>query len=291
MISHFKSNTAVARKKSNLLEPLNIEVTRLRNFIIKDFYISISYKFQFLFQLLQIVFSILSVYFVGKMLSDTPESVANYGGNYFKFALVGLALNSYLRVGLVTITNDIRQSMNLGTLEAVCVTPVNHLMLLLYSSVWQFIFETFRVICFFVVGIFIFKADFDGANLVGALLVMLIVIPIFMMLGIISSSLIILLKRGDPIYWIFSSLGSILAGMLFPVSVMPDWLQMISKCLPLTHALEAMRMLILAGKTLGQVKNSVIALFIFFVALLPLTYLINKVCIKLAKRTGAFSTH
>ena len=276
---------------TGFIKSLYREAVRIKKFVVRDFFISISYKFQFVFQLLQIVFSMLSIYFVGEMLPGVPDSIAKYGGDYFTFALVGLALNSYMKVGLITITSDIRQSMNLGTLEAVCVTPVNHFMLLLYSSIWQFIFESFRVLCFFLIGAFVFNADLHAANIPGAILIMMIIVPIFMMLGIISSSLIILLKRGDPIYWIFSSLGSILAGMLFPVDVMPEWLQVVSRFFPLTHALEAMRMLMLKGESIYDIRASVIVLLTFLLVLLPLTYLVNKVCVKLAKRNGAFSTH
>lgn len=274
-----------------LLGKTKLEFLRLKNFVVRDFCISISYKFQFAFQLLQIFFSVLSIYFVGRMLVTVPESLSRYGNNYFSFALVGLSLNSYLRAGLVTITNDIRQNMNLGTLEAVCVTPVSHFLFLLYSCVWQFIFETFKVLCYFAIGIFIFGARFDNCNLAGAILVLLITIPIFMMLGIISSSLIILIKRGDPIYWIFSSVGSILAGMLFPVSVMPLWLQKIAILMPLTHSLEAMRLLILKDYKVSEVISSVYALLIFCIVFVPVTYLINKACMKLARKNGSFSTH
>ena len=276
---------------ASMLDVVKIEAQRLKNFIIRDFHIAISYKFQFTFQLLQIFFAVLSIYFVGRMLKTAPESIGRYGGDYFNFALVGLALNSYLRAGLVTITNDIRQSMNLGTLEAVCVTPVSHLLFLLYSSVWQFVFETFKVVCYFIIGNLIFGARFDNCNLAGALLVLFLIVPIFMMLGIISSSLIILIKRGDPIYWIFSSVGGILAGMLFPVSVMPSWLQKVSYFMPLTHALEAMRLLLLKGQRLSEVSENVYALLIFCLIFVPVTYVINKSCMKLARKNGSFSTH
>lgn len=278
-------------KSISMLNSVRLEVLRLRNFVVRDFYISISYKFQFCFQLLQIFFAVLSIYFVGKMLTAVPESVKLYGGNYFSFALVGLALNSYLRAGLVTITNDIRQSMNLGTLEAVCVTPVSHLLFLLYSSVWQFVFETFKVVCYFLIGILVFGARFTNCNLPGVILLLFITVPIFMMLGIISSSLIILLKRGDPVYWIFSSIGSILAGMLFPVTVMPVWLQRIANLLPLTHALEGMRLLIIKGQKISEVSHHIYTLLIFFVIFVPATCLTNKVCMKLARKNGSFSTH
>jgi len=94
------------------------ELGKATAFIKKDMKISVSYKLQFVFQFLQIFFGTVVIYFIGKMLaqSDKTSALARYGSDYFSFALIGLAINGYLRAGLIAITNDIRQTMNQGTL-------------------------------------------------------------------------------------------------------------------------------------------------------------------------------
>ena len=269
------------------------EFAKVFAFVKKDMRIAVSYKLQFIFQFLQIFFSVAVIYFIGRMLGSTGGSslLQKYGNNYFSFALVGLAVNSYLRAGLVTLTNDIRQIMNQGTLEAMCATPTNYTWLLLCMSLWQFIFETIRVVCYFFVAIMIFGMQLDQANWCGGVMCMLLTLPIFLMLGVISSSILIVVKRGDPINWIFSSLSALLAGTMFPVSVMPDWLRVISWSLPLTHSLEATRLCLLSGASMQQVSNNMLSLLGFNVILIPLTIFINKSCMKAAKKQGAFLTH
>lgn len=261
-------------------------------FIKKDMKVSVSYKLQFVFQFLQIFFGIAVIYFIGKMLADYPAStLRQYGGDYFSFALVGLAVNSYLRVGMVTITNDIRQIMNQGTLEAMCATPTGYAWLLLCSSLWQFSFETIRVACYFAVAILIFGMRLEGANWPGALLGMALTAPVFLMLGVISCSILVVVKKGDPVNWIFASLGAILAGTMFPVDVLPEWMQKISFCLPLTHSLEATRQSLLTGAGIGEISLHLWALLMFIIILTPLTVAVNSVCMRYARKVGAFSTH
>jgi len=262
-------------------------------FIKKDLKISVSYKLQFVFQFLQVFFGIAVIYFIGQMLGQAGKSsvLKNYGGDYFSFALVGLAINSYLRAGLVTITNDIRQIMNQGTLEAMCATPTGYNWLLLCSSLWQFVFESIRVACYFVVAILIFGMKLDNANWPAALLTMALTGPVFLMLGVISCSILVVVKKGDPVNWVFSSLGAMLAGTMFPVSVLPDWMQKMAFCLPLTHSLEAARKSLLAGAEIGQISANLWALVIFIVILTPVTIAVNNLCMKNAKKKGAFSTH
>jgi len=269
------------------------ELSKISAFIKKDMKIAVSYKLQFVFQFLQVFFGIAVIYFIGQMLGQTGGSsvLKNYGGSYFSFALVGLAINSYLRAGLVTITNDIRQIMNQGTLEAMCATPTGYNWLLLCSSLWQFVFETIRVVCYFAVAILIFGMRLDNADWPAALLTMALTAPVFLMLGVISCSILVVVKKGDPVNWVFSSLGAILAGTMFPVSVLPDWMQKIAFCLPLTHSLEAARRSLLTGASAGQISTNLLALAIFIAVLTPVTIAVNNLCMKNAKKKGAFSTH
>jgi len=111
------------------------------------------------------------------------------------------------------------------------------------------------------------------------------------MLGTISCSILVVVKKGDPANWAFSSLGAILAGMMFPVSVLPDWMQKISFCLPLTHSLEAARQSLLTGAGFSKIAVNLWALVIFIIVLIPLTILVNSICMKIAKKKGAFSTY
>ena len=269
------------------------ELNKAAAFIKKDMKISLSYKLQFMFQLLQVFFGIAVIFFIGKMFGQSGKAsvLRQYGGDYFSFALIGLAINSYLRAGLVTITNDIRQIMNQGTLEAMCATPTRYNWLILCSSLWQFIFETIRVSCYFAVAILIFGMRLDNADWPAALLSMTLTVPVFLMLGVISCSILIVVKKGDPVNWVFSSLGAILAGTMFPVSVLPGWMQKISYCLPLTHALEATRRSLLTGSGTGQISANLWALVGFIIILTPVTIVVNNVCMKNAKKKGAFSTH
>ncbi len=269
------------------------ELSKAAAFIKKDVKISVSYKLQFVFQFLRIFFAITVIYFIGKMLDAAGKNsiLREYGADYFSFALVGLAINSYLRTGLVTITNDIRQIMNQGTLEAMCATPTNYTWLMLCSSLWQFLFETVRVLFYFATAFFVYGMRLPNANLPLAILIVLLTAPTFLMLGMISCSILVVVKRGDPINWVFSSLGALLAGTMFPVGVLPLWLQKVASCLPLTHSLEAMRRCLLTGADIGEVWINLLALSCFIVILIPLTAFTNRVCMKRAKMRGAFSTH
>jgi ABC-2 type transport system permease protein len=74
--------------------------------------------------------------------------------------------------------------------------------------------------------------------------------------------------------------------MLFPVSVLPDWLQLVAKLNPVTYALEAMRAALLGGAGLHAVLQPLLVLFLFAAVLLPLSVAVFAWALRRTKTTG-----
>ncbi len=106
-------------------------------------------------------------------------------------------------------------------------------------------------------------------------------------IGIVSAAFVLLLKKGDPVAWIFGGVSSLLAGVYYPVSVLPDWLEPLSRFLPLTYALDAMRLAILKGHSLYDVRLDILVLLGFTMFLTPLAFLVFRQALKRAKMDGS----
>jgi ABC-2 type transport system permease protein len=75
-----------------------------------------SYRVSFLFQFLNIVFSVGVFYFLSRLIdkSSLIPSLASYGGDYFSFVLIGIAFTGYFGVGLSSFANNLRQAQTTG---------------------------------------------------------------------------------------------------------------------------------------------------------------------------------
>ncbi len=262
-------------------------------FVRRDSRIAVTYRLQFLFQFCQVFVGTAVIYFIGKMLvaSGRPTLMKGYQVDYFSFALVGVAIASYSRAGLISVTEEIRQVMVQGTLEAIFASPIGYVRVLFYSSIWHFLFETIRVGCYLFLGMAVFGMSVRGANWVGVGVILLLTLSVFLMVGVMSCSLLILVKKGDPINWFFSSISTLLAGAMFPITVFPEWLQTLSLGLPLTHSLTGLRKCMLLGLPIRDVSGNICALAVFVVVFFVLMVVTTRVCIKKAKRDGALSSH
>jgi ABC-2 type transport system permease protein len=75
-------------------------------------------------------------------------------------------------------------------------------------------------------------------------------------------------------------------GMLFPINVLPDWLQIVAKLNPVTYALDAMRDALLGAEALHALWRPLIILLLFAAALLPLSMLVFAWALHRTKATG-----
>jgi len=260
----------------------------LAAFFIRDFRRTVSYRFSFLLDIGSIIFKAATFYFVAQLLGSaaTPH-LADYGGAYFPFVLVGIAFSSYQSVGLNAFAQSLRQEQFIGTLESVLSTPIRIPFFLAGSALWDFFYATFEVALYFVVAMLGFGLRFDNANFGAAALSALLTLTAFMGLGILAAAFILRFKRGNPVTWIIASTGELFGGVFFPVSILPENLQAISKWVPMTHALTALRKSLLAGATVSDISRQLTFLALFTIVVWPVGILAFQWALRRSQDDGS----
>ena len=255
-------------------------------FIKRGYLLQMSYKFDFLLRLFFMLFNILTYYFIAKMMGDAAaQHLEPYGGDYFSFVLIGMAFSGYLMISLRSFSESVRDEQMMGTLEAMLVTPTRTSSIIALSSLWSFIFASFRVLIYLLVGV-ILGVDMSRANIGGALLILILTIICFSSIGILSASFIMVFKKGDPINMLLMGTSELFGGVLFPIEVFPDWLQSISHILPITYSVNGMRHALLQGYSLAELAPDILTLVLFSLALLPLSLFIFDRAVMKVKAEG-----
>jgi ABC-2 type transport system permease protein len=261
-------------------------------FIRRDFLIEISYKSAFLMNLGGIFFSALTFFFIAKLFGKAAAPyLQEYGGDYFPFVLIGIAFSTFLGAGLGTTASAIRQEQMLGTLEAMLITPTRASAIAIYLSLWSFVYSSFNILIYLLMGKFVFGLSFSVSRPWLILVILLLSILTFSSIGIISSSFILIFKRGNPINWIISSSFELLGGIYYPIAILPGPLRIISNFLPVTHSLKALRGVLIGGYSFHQVKTEIFVLLAFSVVLFPLAIAAFEYALKWAKKDGSLSQY
>jgi ABC-2 type transport system permease protein len=258
-------------------------------FLVRDFQTEISYRLSFLMNLSGVFFTAITYYFVSRLLGDSVAPMLQaYGGDYFAFALIGVAFGGYFGLGLSGFAHALRQAQTTGTLEAMLMTPTPVSAIILGSAAWSYAFTTFRVVIYLLLGIGL-GLQLGNANYAAALVILLVAIVAFASIGIIAAGVIMVIKRGDPVTRLFSSFATLVGGVFYPVEILPPWLQAISYLLPITYALRAMRLALLNGASWSQLMPDLLVLSAFAVILFPISLIVFRYAVERARADGSLA--
>jgi len=262
---------------------------RLLAFLRRDVRDSLTYKFSFIYSIVGIFFSTAAFFFVSKLVNPGAPSLAPFGGDYFSFAVVGVAFSSLLGIFQEGLPAVIRNAQVSGTLEALLVTQTSVPTVLLGSSLYSLVFQSFRTVLHLVLAIAVFGMKLGQVNWPGVLAVFLLTAVCFLSIGILSASFILVYKMGNPLSWFFASVSGLLGGLVFPVSILPAWIRWASSLLPVTYSLNGMRRGLLASAGFAAILPDITALAAFNAVLLPLSLFAFRAALRKAKRDGTLT--
>lgn len=263
-------------------------IRTLAAFFIRDFRKTLSYRFSFLLDIGSVVFKAATFYFVAQLIGTAAAPhLAEYGGAYFPFVLIGIAFSSYQTVGLNSFAQSLRQEQFMGTLESVLCAPVRIPTFLAGSALWDFFYATFEVALYFGVAMLGFGLTFENASLGPAAVAALLTLAAFMGLGVLSAAFILRYKRGNPVAWILASAGELFGGVYFPINILPDRMRAIAEWMPMTHSLSALRRSLLTGASFTDISPDLAYLSLFTLAVWPLGILVFYFALRRSQADGS----
>ena len=126
------------------------------------------------------------------------------------------------------------------------------------------------MLLFGVVALF-FNLDLPDANYAAALVVLMIASISFIGIGMMTAVLpLISPEKGMQLGFVAQGILLVVSGVYYPISVLPEWMQWISKISPATYALDAARQSILHGKGLSDLWHDIWPLMVIGVVAVPL---------------------
>lgn len=257
-------------------------------FVRRDILVARSYRLALATQLFGRLSTLLVFFFLGVAVGS-PASLSSYGGDYFSFALVGLALAEPAWAALSVPALKVRQAQIEGTLEALLMGPSSPWLIVALNGTGGMLMGWFRLVLFIAVGALALGANLSFSGVGLALVAVLLLVIAQGAIGLIAASVTLAFKRGDPIAGVTHVVSGLLAGLLYPLSVLPDWMQSLANIVPLTHGLEACRVALLTGGSFDQIAGHIGALGLFCAVLVPLSLIAFRAAHGYAMRRGTLT--
>jgi ABC-2 type transport system permease protein len=242
-------------------------------------------------QLLDFVYAAILAFYVGRLFDTVPAELTQFGGDYFDFAMVGLAVMSIAGLGIGTFNDTITREQTLGTLEVLLVTPTPVPVLLAGSLVLPLILTLIDVALYVGIGIGVFGNGLTLSGVLWAFPLFLLTLASFCAFGIVGASFAVLAKRGDPLSGPLIQVTAILSGALFPVSVFPPALELLARCFPAYYGINGLREALLGGGGWSEIGPDLAVLAAFAVVLLPLSVWIFVRALAASRRAGLLGNY
>ncbi|MDY6971710.1 MAG: ABC transporter permease [Thermodesulfobacteriota bacterium] len=272
----------------NNTQPILIRhLSILLAFLWRDILNETSYRLSFFLQLLGILPAVLMFFFLSRLVENGVSiPLKPYGGSYFPFVLIGIAVQNYLFVALNSFSAGLRESQLSGTLEAVLAAPVELPAFLVGSTAYSFVLNSLRILVYLAVGSLLFKVKLDWCQFPLVLTALTLTIAAFSSLGVFSASFIMLFKKGDPLNWGFNVISWLLGGVYYPLSILPVWLQKVAFFVPMTHSLEALRLSLIGDPASYEIGGHLLALGLWAGIGLPLSLVLFRYAVDRARMMG-----
>jgi ABC-2 type transport system permease protein len=252
-------------------------------FLARDAIMAVSYRLEFVLQLGTVFVYVSALYFLSRIIGDN-QALAPYGG-YLPFAAIGMAVASYFQTGFDCFAKAVQREQLHGTLEALLLAPLHLTTIVVACSGWRFLWTTVVSAIYVLAAVALYDVELKGSVPLALLLLVLTTLA-FASLGILSASFVMVYKRGDPIGMLLGSLSTLLGGVFFPVRALPEPLQAMAYCLPITHGLDGIRAVLLLGQGFAAVRWPLLVLGLFTAIGVPLSLLCFHAAVRRARREG-----
>ncbi len=261
-------------------------------FIRRDFQTQSSYRLDFFMQIVGMMISMSIFYFISRILGTAVNPyLQRYHTDYFHFALMGIAFYPFINISSNSLAEAIHEYQHTGTLEVLFLSPTDIFPLLVMSTLWRYCWAFAETMLYLLTAMFIFGANFDWLNIFSAMLIVWLTIFANAGLGLINAGFSLVTKRTSPLARLLGLVTNLLAGVYFPIEVLPDWLRFFSYLLPATYAFEALRRTMLQGTSLVELRPQLLMLIGFAVILLPIGLIAFTYSVRWAKIDGSLSQY
>ena len=236
------------------------------------------------------IINALSVTFIAASLQNTLPNIhftAEQINQAILYLTIGTAIWTYVSVVFDNVTETVTMERWEGTIEYTFMAPVSRITHMFgacaFALLHGFILTTGQL---FVVGAF-FHLDLGNANWGSAVLLMALGSISLIGLGTISAILPMLFtERGAQMAYIIRAIMLLVSGVYYPVSVLPGWLQVVSKITPTTYMLDGLRSSIQQGWGINKLAGDIWPMLVCGIIAVPLGLVIFNQAERYAKRTG-----
>lgn len=229
----------------------------------------------------------LSVSYIGLGMEFLTGTSAEQSQYLVLYLLIGTLVWRYLSSIFYWVTEVIAIERWEGTIEYTLMAPVPRIVHLVGHTAFAVVYSMLFTGVILLVTVLLFDLDISQANLGGGLVMLLAGSFSFVGIGVMGAVLPLLFpERGAQMTHIIVATLLLISGVYYPVEVLPEFLQALSKLSPAWYVLQGSRAALLEGTNLASLWQYIWPVLVLALIMVPAGLRIFAMAEHYAKRTG-----
>lgn len=264
-------------------------VYQMLAFLRRDWRLARSSTVGFAWQAAAIIFATPTLYYLGRLVRPGTPSLAAYGGDYFTFAVLGIAFAGFFASAMGACAAAVRQEQVVGTLDVLLTAPASLPTLAAGASLWPMLLAAAQSLLYLGLGVAMFHIDLAHVNLLGVAVIIGLTTIVSGAFGLLAAAFVLLFRRAEPFTGIMVGVGAMLGGVFYPTEILPARVRLAAEFVPLTPALHGLRLALMRGADFSRLEAPIVVLLVWCAVAVPASLGAARAALFEAKRSGAAS--
>jgi ABC-2 type transport system permease protein len=205
---------------------------------------------------------------------------------YFAFVAVGVVIFTIVSATLQIPQASLRQELVAGTFERMLLAPWGSAAAIVSLLIYPTLYALITVATLVCIGAAIFDLQLQWSTVPLSIPVAVLSLLAFAPFGVLLLASIIFSKKAPPGANYLIAALSLVAGLYFPIALLPGWIQWASEVQPLTPAVELLRSTLVGEPLSDPAWIPLAKLAVFAAVALPLTMTALRAALHASRRRG-----
>jgi ABC-2 type transport system permease protein len=249
----------------------------------RDFLIFASYRTRLFTTFFTSTVSLTLFYYVSRLVSSPRIGSPD---DYYAFVVVGLMIFAVLTSTLSTPVTTLRAELQAGTFERMVLSPFGPVRSIASLLIFPLLLSVVVALVSLAYAAIVFGLELRWSTAAGALPVAILGAAAFAPFGLLMTGAVVVFKQTNAGATFVITGITLLAGVYFPVSLLPDWIRWASEVQPFTPAVDLLRNALVGTPLRAPLWSEVAKLAAFAAVMLPLSFLVLSKAVDRSRRQG-----
>jgi ABC-2 type transport system permease protein len=255
---------------------------------VRDWKVFSSYRTRLVSTVVSATVGVTLFYYVSRLVSG-----GGFGSpdEYFGFVIVGMVILEVLTSTLTAPIATLRAELLTGTFERMVVSPFGPVSSITSMMLFPLTLGMAVGLVTLMVGAVAFGLDLHWSTAPLAIPVAALGALAFAPFGLMLSSAVVTFKQTNAGAAFIVTGLTLVAGLYFPVRLLPDWIEWASEVQPFTPAVDLLRLLLVNTPMPGPVGVALLKLAGFAVVMIPLSAFVLRRAVDRSRRKGTITEY